>query len=87
MLEDFIARGAVSDLEIKINDDLNLEKTKFSFFTDKTDLLVKNIFSKSKSFNVENGDLKLVFSPEVSLSSNFKTSFKYDYKKIKCIVN
>ena len=81
LLEDFIARGAVSDLEIKINDDLNLEKTKFSFFTDKTDLLVKNIFSKSKSFNVENGDLKLIFSPEVSLSSNFKTSFKYDYKK------
>ena len=40
-IDNFITRGFVSDLKANIFKNLNLEKTNFSFFADKTDILLK----------------------------------------------
>ena len=80
LLDNFIARGLVSNLKAKIIDDLKVEKTNFSFFADKTDVLVKNIFSKLGPIEITEGDLRLKLSSEILIESNFKTDLKYNRK-------
>ena len=80
LLDNFIARGLVSNLKAKIIDDLKLEKTNFSFFADKTDVLVKNIFSKLGPIEITEGDLRLKLSSDFLIESNFKTDLKYNRK-------
>ena len=77
LLENFIVRGSVSNLKIEINNNFNLEKTKFSFFADKTDILIKNVFGVSGPIKIIDGDLKLKLLPEILLESNFKTKLNY----------
>ena len=76
LIENFIARGSVSNLKIKVAKDINLEKTNFSFFADKSDVLIKNILSETGFFKVSSGDLKLKLTSETSLESNFKINLK-----------
>ena len=78
LLENFITRGSVSDLQIEITKDFYLEKTNFNFFGDKTDVLLKNIFGKANSIKITDGDLKIKLSPDILLESNFITNLKYD---------
>ena len=80
LLDNFIARGLVSNLKAKIIDDLKVEKTNFSFFADKTDVLVKNIFSKFGPIEITEGDLRLKLSSEILIESNFKADLKYNRK-------
>ena len=83
LLENFIARGSVSNLKIHIANNLNLDKAKFSFFADKTDVLIQNIFGETGPIKITDGDLKLNLSQEILLESNFRTSIKYHKKFIK----
>ena len=46
LLDNFIARGSVSNLKAEIINDLNLDNTNFNFFGDQTDILIKNILVK-----------------------------------------
>jgi hypothetical protein len=78
LLDNFIARGSVTNLKAEIINDIYLEKTNFTFFADKSDILLKKIYSKSGPFNISDGDLKLKLSPEISLESNFQTNLKYN---------
>ncbi len=80
LLNDFIARGSISDLKAKIVGGLVLEKTSFKFIGDKSDILVKNFSSQTRSFTVDEGDIKVKFSPELSLEANFSSNLKYDSK-------
>jgi len=79
-LDNFIARGTVSDLKAEIIKEINLEKTNFNFFADKSDVLLKNIFSETGPFKIIDGDLKLNLSSEISVESNFKTNLKFNNK-------
>ena len=74
LLENFTASGSVLNLKSKIINDIYIKKTKFDFFADKTDILLKNIFSESGPLKILDGDLKLKISKEISLVSNFKTN-------------
>ena len=74
LLENFTASGSVLNLKTKIINDIYIKKTKFDFFADKTDILLKNIFSESGPLKILEGDLKLKISKEISLVSNFKTN-------------
>ena len=76
--KDFIARGSANDLKTKITKDLKLEKTDFSFFADKSDILIKNFSGESKFLQIKEGDLKLKLSPVLNLQSNFKTILKFN---------
>ena len=82
LLDNFIARGSVSNLKAEITSDINLEKTSFNFFADKTDVLIKNIFSETGPIKIINGDIKLDLFQEISLESNFKTNIQYNIKSI-----
>ena len=86
LLDNFIARGIVSNLKTEIIEGLILEKTNFSFFADKTDILIKNFKSYSTLFNIKEGDLKLKLSPEINLESNFQSTINYN-EKFKNYVN
>ena len=86
LLENFTASGSVSNLKAEIFNNLNIEKTNFDFFADKTDILLKNIFSNTEPFKVLDGDLKIKLFPEISLKSNFKTNLKYN-KHFKKYIN
>ena len=80
LLDNFIARGSVTNLKAEIVNDLKVEQTNFSFFADKSDVLVKNIYSKVGPVQIREGDLKLKFSKEILLESNFKANLKYNSK-------
>ena len=78
LLENFIAQGSVSSLKAEIKDNINLSDVNFSFFADKTDILIQNIIGKTGPINITEGDLKLQLLPEILLESNFKTILKYN---------
>ena len=84
LLKNFIVRGTVSNLKAEIIKDINLEKANFSFFADKTDVLIKNIFGETGPVKIKDGDLKLKLDSdsdsEILLESNFATTIKYDGK-------
>ena len=82
LIENFIAKGSVSDLNIEVVNNLILQKTNFTFFADKTDILIKNIFGELDKIKIKNGDLKLELSPEILLESNFLTHLKYQDKSL-----
>ena len=83
LLDNFIARGSVSNLKAEIINDLNLNNTNFNFFGDQSDILIKNIFSEAGPIKIIDGDLKVKLLPEISLESNFKTNLKIDDKNLK----
>lgn len=76
LLENFIARGSVSNLKTQILDNLEIKNGKFKFFADNTDILIKSFFGNSDYFKIEDGDLKIQINEEISLQSNFKSSLK-----------
>ena len=80
LLDNFIAKGFVSDLKVRINKNIILKNTSFGFFADDNDILLKNIFSQSEIFKIKNGDLKVSLSPYLILESNFETNLKYNNK-------
>ena len=45
-LNNFITRGQVTDLRIGISKDLELKESSFSFFADRTDILLKIFLEK-----------------------------------------
>ena len=76
-LDNFIIKGSVSNLKSKIINDINLEKTNFDFFADKSDVLIKNVYGESGPIQLIDGDLKIKLEPEILLESNFKTNLNY----------
>ena len=86
LLDNFIARGSVTNFETEVINNIDLEKTSFSFFADKTDVLIKNFSSVAGPIKLEEGDIKLKLSPEIEIESNFKTTINYN-KKLKKYTN
>ena len=83
LVDTFIAKGSVKNFGAKLIEDVNINNTKFSFFADNTDILIKNIFGQTNLFKFTDGDLRISLSPEVTIDSSFKTIFKnIDNKKI-----
>ena len=78
LLDNFIARGSISDLEIRNFKNLSLKETSFTFFADKTDILLKNVKSKSNFFEIIEGDVKIDISAGIFLKTNFNTKIKYN---------
>ena len=80
LFDNFIARGSVLNLETEIKNNINLQKTNFSFFADKNDILIKKFFGESGPIKIKDGDLKIKLNSEISLESNFISSLKYNDK-------
>jgi hypothetical protein len=83
LFDNFIASGSVSNLNGEIIKNIPLVKTNFNFFADKSDVLLKNIFSEVGPIRIKDGDLKANFSSGVSIESNFETNIEYNSKLLK----
>ncbi len=77
-LKNFIAKGEVFDLKANIAKNVNLANSKFNFFADKSDVLIKNFFGGIGPIKISEGDLRLKISNEFLIDSNFKTDLKID---------
>ena len=80
VLKNFIAKGRVKDLKIEVLSGLNLTKTNLSFFADKNDILIKNIFGNLEDVKLLNGDIKLNLENGIKLNSNFDSELNFDEK-------
>ena len=86
LLDDFIAKGSVVNLSSENFKNIGLEKTNFTFFADKTDILIKNFFTEIGPLKIKEGDIKINLSQSIDVESNFKSNLSYDvnsdnYKK------
>ena len=79
-LKDFIASGSIKDLEIELLNNLYLEKVNLSFFADKNDTLIKNIFGKLEDIKIDNGDIRINLENGIKLNSNFNTIINLNEK-------
>ena len=86
-LKNYIAKGKIKNLKVEIFSDLYLSKASLSFFADKNDILLKNIFGKLDDIKISDGDIKLNLDNGLKLKSNFiseltlKENFFAKYKK------
>ena len=76
-IDNFIARGQVTNFNSKIFKEIFLQDTSFEFFGDKSIILFKKINGEINSILVKDGDIKLTVSPEISIISNFNSDIKY----------
>ena len=79
-LKDFIAKGNVTGLEAEIIKDFNFSKLNLSFFADKNDVLIKNIYGNLEDLNILDGDVKLNLENGIKIKSNFNSKFNLDEK-------
>ncbi len=82
-LENYIIKGKVTDLKANLFKDLILSNTNLSFFVDREDILIKNIYGKIDDIEINNGDIKLNLENGAKLNSNFISNINLDSKKIK----
>ena len=82
-VDNYIVRGSVSDLELKVTKNIKFENAKFNFFSDKTDILIKNISGRIKNLSIQDGDLTIDLDKEITLKSNFVTSLILEANEIK----
>ena len=75
-IKDFIARGRIENLKAQITKKVFLDNTSFTFFADKTDILVKNFYGNYKSLKIINGDAKIELNEKIYLQGNFETYAK-----------
>ena len=77
-LENFIARGKVENLKIRLLNDFNFKKVSLDFFADKNDILIKNIVGNLEEIQISDGDIKLNLDDGLKIKSNFNSSFNID---------
>jgi len=82
ILSNFIARGLVKNMNLKLNKNLILKKTKFNFFSDATDVLITDIHGEINGILVKKGNLKITKNKEINLKSEFISDIKLDKKNI-----
>ena len=79
---DFILRGEVKETDIIITNDLNLTNVSFNFFADSSDILIKNVSSKTQGILIKNGNLSIKRNDEINIKSDFSTEIKINKRNI-----
>ena len=82
IFKNFIAKGTVKSLEANLLKDLYLKNMNLSFFADKNDILIKNIYGEIEDIDISNGDIKLNFENGLKLESFFESQINLDEKKL-----
>jgi len=86
-LENFIAKGSVKGLRASLFNQLSLTKLNFSFFADKNDILIKNIFGNLDKIELSDGDIKLNLDNGIKLNSNFNSKLDLEEKFLSKYIN
>ena len=87
-IKNFISKGTIKNLKIELLSGVNLTETNFTYFADKEDILIKNIFGKIEDIKISDGDIKLNLENGVKIYSNFLSEINFSnknyfkYKKI-----
>ena len=83
-IDNFIARGEVREMDAILSNELIFRDTSFNFFADSSDILIKNIASRTDILTISEGDLQVKKdrNKDVILKSNFKTRIKTNKKNI-----
>ena len=82
-LDNFIVKGEIKEMETIINNDLILKNTSFNFFADSSDILIKNVQSKTDGLSIKGGNLQIKRNnEEISVKSDFVTEIKINKKNI-----
>ena len=81
-IKNFIAKGSVKNLNIDLFSGFNFTKGNLSFFADKNDILIKNIFGNLEEIKISDGDIKLNLENGIQLQSNFNSKFNFDKNNI-----
>ncbi len=82
-LDDFIARGKITNLKAEIKENFVLQNTDFNYLADKTDILIKNISSEVFPFKLYEGDIKINLSKELKVKTNFKSKLNFKSAEFK----
>ena len=80
IIKSYIVRGDVKNFKANFFSELSLSKTKFSFFADKEDILIKNIFGNIENIKIANGNVKLNLEDGIKLNSDFDTKINIEEK-------
>jgi hypothetical protein len=72
-INNYIAKGSISSFEATLLNDLKISNMNFSFFADKDDILIKNIFGNISNISISNGDIKLNMDNGIKVNSNFNS--------------
>ena len=83
LIEDFIAKGTVKKLKVELLNNINLKETNLSFFADKSDILIKNIFGLLEDIKISEGDMRLNLENGIKLNSNFNSKINLSEQVIK----
>ncbi len=81
-LDTLIVRGEVKEMDAIINNDFSLKDVSFNFFSDTSDILIKNVTSKTDGFLIKNGNLQIKKNKEIRIKSDFVTEIRIDKKNI-----
>ena len=81
-IQNYIIKGEVKDLHTKLINRIDLKKTSFSFFADKSDILIKNIKSETDGLFVESGNVQFTREKNIELKSEFQTKIKINENNI-----
>ncbi len=82
ILNSYIIKGDVKNLEAELLDSINLSKVNLSFIADKEDILIKNIIGTIDKIEISSGDIKLNLENGVKLSSNFNSNINFNDKDL-----
>ena len=82
LVKDFIAKGSVRNLNVKLINNLNLKDVSLSFFADKNDILIKKIFGNIEDISVFDGDIRLNLENGINLKSNFNSKLNFNERNI-----
>ena len=83
LIEDFIAKGTVRKLKAELLSNINLKETNLSFFADRSDILIKNIFGFLEDIKISEGDMRLNLENGIKLNSNFNSKINLNEQVIK----
>ena len=72
-IKDLIVKGTIRNLKVELFNNINLKKTNLSFFADKNDILIKNIFGFLDEIKISDGDIRLNLENGIKLNSNFNS--------------
>ena len=86
-LKNFIAKGSVKGLQANLLNGFNFSDVNLSFFADRNDILIKNIFGNLEDVEISDGDIKLNLENGIKINSNFNSEFKFDNKLSKKYLN
>ena len=75
-IKNYIVRGEVDKMEVILTNKLNLINTKFNFFADKSDILIKNIVADIDGILIKEGSLQIEINQFIEINSNFATQVK-----------